>query len=53
MAKIIVTVIYMHICHEYLAMTDRKIMVRLKTEIEHLFKKGDIVQDSIWNKSSI
>ena len=28
-------------------------MVRLKTETEHLCKKGDIVQDSMWNKSSV
>ena len=30
-----------------------KIMVRLNAETEHLFKRGDRVQDSLCNKSSI
>ena len=29
------------------------IMVRLKNETEKLYRRGDIIQDSIWNKSSI
>ena len=52
-AKIIVTARYMHLWHEYLAMTNGKVMVRLKNETEHLCKRGDIVQDSLWNKSSV
>ena len=52
MTKMIVTVRYMHIRHECLSMTNGKIMVRLNTETEHLFKRGDRVQDSLWNKSS-
>ena len=40
-AKIIVTIRYMHLWHECLAMTNRKFMVRLKTETEHLCKRGD------------
>ena len=42
--KIIVTARYMHLCHECLAMTNGKIMIRLKTETEHLCKKGDRIQ---------
>ena len=38
-AKMIVTARYMHIWHECLAMTNGKIMVRLKTETEHLCKR--------------
>ena len=30
-----------------------KIMVKLKTETEHLCERGDRVQDSLWNKSSV
>ena len=30
-----------------------KIMVRLNTETEHLCKRGDRVQDSVWNKSYV
>ena len=52
-AKIIVTARYMHVWHECLAMTNEKFMVRLKTETEHLCKRGDIVQDSLWNKSYV
>ena len=52
-AKMIVTVRYMHIWHEYLATTIGKIMVRLNIETEHLYKKGDRVQDILWNKSSV
>ena len=43
-AKIIVTARYMHLWHEYLAMTNGKIMVRLKNETEHLCKRGDIIK---------
>ena len=50
-AKIIATAKYMHIWHECLAMTNGKIMVRLKTETEHFCNRSDIVQDSLWNKS--
>ena len=49
-AKIIVTARYMHISHECIAMMNGKIMVRLKTETEHLCKRGDRVRDSLWNK---
>ena len=35
-AKIKLTARYMHLWHEYLATTNGKIMVRLKTETEHL-----------------
>ena len=52
-AKMIVTARYMHIWHGCLAMTNGKIMVRLKTETEHLCKRGDRVQDSLWNYSSV
>ena len=52
-AKIIVTARYMHIWHKCLAMTNGKIMLRLNTETEHLCKRGDRVQDSLWNKSSV
>ena len=52
-AKIIMTVRYMHIWNECLAMTNGNIMVRLNTETEHLCNRGDIVQDSIWNNSSV
>ena len=38
---------------KYLAMTNGKIMVRLKTETEHLCKRGDRVQNILWNKSSV
>ena len=51
--KIIVTKRYMHLWHEYLAMTNVKFMVRLKAETEHLYKRGDRIQDSLWNKSSV
>ena len=51
--KMIVTARYMHISHECIAMMNGKIMVRLKTETEHLCKRGDRVQDSLWNKSSV
>ena len=43
----------MHLWHECLATTNGKFIVRLKTETEHLCKRGDIVQDTLWNKSSI
>ena len=36
-----------------LAMMNGKIMVRLKTETEHLCKRGEGVKDSLWNKSSV
>ena len=52
-AKIIVTARYMHLWHKYLAIENGKIMVRLKIETEHLCKRGDRVQDIIWNKSSV
>ena len=52
-AKIIATARYMHPWHKCLAMTNGKIMVRLNNEIEHLCKRGDRVQDSLWNKSSV
>ena len=39
-AKIIVTARYMHLWQECLAITNGKIMVRLKTEAEHLCKRG-------------
>ena len=52
-AKIIVTARHMHLWHECLAMTNGNIMVRMKTETEHLCKKGDRVQNSLWNKSSV
>ena len=52
-AKMIVTARYMHIWHKCLAMTNGKIMVRLNTETEHLYKRGDRVQDSLWNKSCV
>ena len=42
-AKIIVTVRYMHLWHECLAITNGKIMVILKTETEHLCKSRDRV----------
>ena len=48
-AKMIVTARYMHIWLECLAMMNGKIMVRLNTETEHLCKRGDRVQDSLWN----
>ena len=53
MAKIIVTARCMHLWQECLATTNGKIMVRLKTETEQLCKRGDRVQDSLWNKSSV
>ena len=43
-AKIILTAIYMHLWHECLEIKNRKIMVRLKTETEHLCKRGDRIQ---------
>ena len=43
-AKIIVTARYMHLWHECIAMTNGKIMVRLKTDTEHLCKRGDRIQ---------
>ena len=52
-AKIIVIARYMHLWHECLAITNGKIVVRLKTETEHLCKRGDKVQDILWNKSSV
>ena len=52
-AKMIVTARHMPIWHECIAMTNGKFMVRLKTETEHLYKRGDRVQDSLWNKSSV
>ena len=52
-ANIIVTEIYMHLCHECIATTNGKFMVRLKTETEKLIKRGDMVQDSLWNKISV
>ena len=42
--KIILTARYMHLWHECLAMTNGKIMVRLKTDTEHLFNRGDRIQ---------
>ena len=51
--KMIVTARYMHIWHECLAMTNGKIMVRMKNETEHLCERGDRVQTSQWNKSSV
>ena len=52
-ANIIVTTRYIHLWHECLAMTNGKFMVRLKTETEHLRKRGGRVQDSLWNKSYV
>ena len=43
-AKIIVTARYMHLWHECLAITNEKIMVRLKTDKEHLCKRDDRIQ---------
>ena len=43
-AKIIVTARHMHLWQEYLAMTNGKIMVIMKTETEHLCQRGDIIQ---------
>ena len=43
-AKIIVTTRYMHLWNECLAMKNGKIMVRLKTETEHLCKRGDRIK---------
>ena len=51
--KMIVTARYMHIWHECLATTNGKFMIGLKTETEHLCKRGDRVQDSLWNKNYI
>ena len=51
--KIIVTARYMHLWHKYIAMMNGKIMVRLKTETEHLCKRVDRVQDILWNKSTV
>ena len=42
--KIIGTARYMHPWHKCLAMMNGKIMVRLKTETEHLCKSGDRIQ---------
>ena len=42
--KIIVTVRYMHLWHECLAITNGKIMVRLKNDTEHLCNRGDRIQ---------
>ena len=47
-AKMIATARYMHKWNECLEMT-----VRLNTDTEHLCKRGDRVQDSLWNKSSV
>ena len=44
---------YMQIWHKCVAMTNVKIMVRLNTETEHLCKRGDRVQYSLWNNSSV
>ena len=52
-ATIIVTARYMHLWHECLAMANEKFMVRLKTETEHLCKRGDRLHDSLWSKSSV
>ena len=52
-AKMIVTARYMYIWHKCLAMTNGKIMVRLKTDTEHLCKRGDRVQGGLWKKSSV
>ena len=43
-AKVIGTEKYKHIWYECLAMTNGKIMVRLKTETENLCKRGDRIQ---------
>ena len=51
--KIIATARYMHLWHEYIATTNGKIMVRLKTETENLCKRGDKEMDSLWTKSSV
>ena len=53
MAKILVTARYIHLWYECLATANEKIMVRLKTETEHLCKRGDIVRDILWNNSSV
>ena len=53
MSKMIVIARYMHIWHECLAITNVKIMVRLKTETEHLCKRGYREMDSICNKRSV
>ena len=42
--KMIVTARYMHLWHECISMTNGKIMVRLKTETEHLCKRSDRIQ---------
>ena len=52
-AKIIVTARYMHLWHICLAMNNGKFVLRLKTETEHLCKRGDREMDSLWNKSSV
>ena len=43
-AKIIVTARYTHLWHECLAILNGKITVRLKTETEHLCKRGERIQ---------
>ena len=45
--KMIVTERHMHIWHECLAMTNGKLMVRLKTKTEHLCKRGDREMDNV------
>ena len=50
MARILVTARYLHLWHECIAMMNRKFIVRLKTETEHLCKRGDIVQYSLWTR---
>ena len=53
MTKIIVTARYMHLWDKFLAITNGKFMVRLKTETEHLCNRGDRVQDNPWNNTSV
>ena len=43
-AKIIVTARYMHIWNKCIAMTNGKFRVVLKTDTEHLSKRGDRIQ---------
>ena len=49
-AKIIVTARYMNLWNECLAMTNGKIMVILKTDAEHLCKRGDRIQGQYMEK---
>ena len=52
-AKMIVTARYMHIWQICLEIKNGEIMVILNNETEDLCKRGERVQDSLWNKSSV